>query len=38
MCVCVCGWLDQCFRGSTECAGDGFLGIKDLLLLQTERN
>ena len=36
--VCVCLGLGQCFRGSTECAGDGFLGIIDLILLQTEGN
>ena len=29
VCVCVCLGLDQCFRGSTECAGDGFLEIID---------
>ena len=38
VCVCVCLGLGQCFRGSTECAGDGFLGIIDLILLQTEGN
>ena len=36
--VCVCLGLGQCFRGSTECAGDGFWGIMDLILLQTEEN
>ena len=36
--MCVCLRLGQCFRGSTECAGDGFLGIIDLILLQTEGN
>ena len=36
--VCVCLGSDQCFWGSTECAGDGFLGIIDLILLQTEGN
>ena len=34
--VCVCLTLGQCFQGSTECAGDGFFGIIDLILLQTE--
>ena len=43
MCVCgcvgVCLGLGQCFRGSTECAGDGFLEIIDLIIdLQTEGN
>ena len=32
----VCLALGQCFQGSTECVGDGFLGIIDLILLQTE--
>ena len=27
VCVCVCLGFDQCFWGSLECAGDGFLGI-----------
>ena len=27
---CECLGLDQCFWGSTKCAGDGFLGIIDL--------
>ena len=27
---CVCLGLDQCFWGSTECPGDGYLGIIDL--------
>ena len=30
VCVCVLGF-NQCFWGSTECSGDGFLGIIDLL-------
>ena len=38
VCVCVCLGLGQCFWGSTECAADGFLGIIDLILLQTEGN
>ena len=38
VCACVCLGLGQCFHGSTECAGDGFLGIIDLALLQTEGN
>ena len=38
VCVCVCLGLGQCFRGSTECAGDGLLGIIDLTLLQAEGN
>ena len=36
--VCVCLGSDKCFQGSTERAGDGFLGIIDLILLQTEGN
>ena len=36
--VCVCLGLGQCFRGSAECVGDSFLGIIDLILLQTEGN
>ena len=36
--VCVCLGLGQCFRGSTEFAGDGVLGMIDLILLQTEGN
>ena len=36
---CVCLGLDQCFWGSTECAGDSFLGIIDLFnYKQTEEN
>ena len=38
VCVCVCLGLGQCFGGSTECAADRFLGIIDLILLQTEGN
>ena len=38
VCVCVCLGLGQCFRGSTECRGDGFLGIIDLISLKTERS
>ena len=34
--VYVCLGLGQCFRGSTECAGDGFLGTIELILSQTE--
>ena len=36
--VCVCLGLGKCFWGSTGFAGDGFLGIIDLILLQTEGN
>ena len=35
VCVCVCLGLSQCFWGPPECAGDGFLGIIDLILLQS---
>ena len=34
--VCVCLGLGQCFRGSTECAGDGFFVIIDLILLNNK--
>ena len=34
----MCLGFGQCFWGSMECAGDGFLGIIDLILLQTEGN
>ena len=34
--VCVCLGLGQCFLGSTECAGDGFFGIIDLILLNNK--
>ena len=35
--VCVFG-VRPMFPGFMECAGDGFLGIIDLILLQTEGN
>ena len=39
VCVCVCVFgVRPMFPGSTECAGDCFLGIIDLILLQTEGN
>ena len=34
---CVCLGLDQCFWGSTECAGGGFLGIIDLLYYKLKK-
>ena len=34
---CVCLRLDQCFWGSTECAGDGFLGIIDLFYYKLKK-
>ena len=34
---CVCLGLDQCFWGSTECEGDGFLGIIDLLYYKVKK-
>ena len=34
---CVCLGLDQCFWGSTECAGDGFLGIIDLFYYRLKK-
>ena len=34
---CVCLGLDQCFWGSTECAGDGFLGIIDLFYHKVKK-
>ena len=34
---CVCLGLDQCFWGSKECAGDGFLGIIDLFCYKVKK-
>ena len=34
---CVCLGLDQCFWGSTECAGNGFLGIIDLFYHKVKK-
>ena len=36
--ACVCLGLGQCFWGSPECAGDGCLGIIDLLQTESLRN
>ena len=34
---CVCLGLEQCFWGSTECAGDGFVGIIDLFYYKRKK-
>ena len=34
---CVCLGLDQCFWGSTECAGDSFLGIIGLFYYKVKK-
>ena len=33
----MCLGLDQCFWGSTECAGNGFLGIIDLFYYKLKK-
>ena len=35
--MCLCLGLDQCFWGSAECAGDGFLGIIDLFYYKLKK-